>query len=370
MESYRRAVAKQPQYGEAYYSLANLKVYRFSDDERREMQKQENSPNLSLADRVYLNFAMGKAFEDAKNFEKAFEHYARGNALKKQQSRYDADEMSKDMEAQRKVVSPGLIDRKNGAGCDCPDPIFIVGLPRAGSTLLEQILSSHSQVDGTLELPNIPSLAQRLRRPSTYNKKGRYPEVLAELEDTELKRFGEEYLRDSRVHRQGAAFFIDKMPNNFRHIGLIRLILPNAKIIDARRHPLACCVSGFRQLFAEGQEFTYDLADLGQYYRDYVRLMDHWDEVLPGHVLRVNHEDVVMDLEGEVRRILAFCNLSFETECLEFHRTKRNVRTPSSEQVRQPIYRDSLDAWRNYEAWLQPLRDALGEDICQRFEIH
>ncbi len=238
--------------------------------------------------------------------------------------------------------------------------MFVVGLPRAGSTLLEQILSSHSQVDGTLELPNILSLSQRLRRRARQGDDSPYPQVLNDLSDEELESFGKQYIDDTRIHRQDAPYFIDKMPNNFRHIGLIHMILPNAKIIDARRHPMACCFSGYKQLFAEGQEFTYDLSDMGRYYRDYVELMKHWDDVLPGKVLRVHYEDVVADLENQVRRILDYCGLPFEEACINFYETERSVRTPSSEQVRQPIYQSGLEQWRNFEPWLTPLEQALG----------
>ena len=248
-------------------------------------------------------------------------------------------------------------------GCDAPDPIFILGLPRAGSTLLEQILSSHSQVDGTLELPNILSLSGRLRRLGQRQGNQRYPFNLSDLSADQLRSMGEEYINDTRVHRQGAPFFIDKMPNNFRHIGLIKLILPNAKIIDARRAPMSCCFSGFKQLFAEGQMFSYSQEDIAQYYRDYVRLMAHWDTVMPAQILRVQHEDVVADLETEVHRMLDYCGLPFEEACLEFHKTERNVRTPSSEQVRQPIFSDALEQWKNYEPWLTPLKEALGPKL-------
>lgn len=370
VEAYRAALAHQSGHGEAYYSLANLKVYSFSDSEVAAMERQVQEGNdLPYMDRVYLHFALGKAFEDAAEFEKSFRCYARGNRLKKAQSRYDADQMTEDLEAQRSVCTADFFAERQGYGHEVPDPVFILGLPRAGSTLLEQILSSHSQVDGTLELPNILSLSQRLRRMGRGEGKRPYPENLAELSQAECAEYGREFIRDTQIHRQGAPFFIDKMPNNFRHIGLIKLILPNAKIIDARRHPMACCFSGYKQLFAEGQEFTYSLEDIGQYYRDYVQLMDHWDEVLPGFVLRVTNEDVVDDLEKEVRRILAFCNLPFQEACLEFHRTKRNIRTPSSEQVRQPVNRSGVEFWRNYEPWLGPIKNALGEDIRRRFAI-
>jgi tetratricopeptide (TPR) repeat protein len=360
VSAYHAALASQPQYGEAYYSLANLKVYSFSDDEISNMHAQANNGNLSHIDRVYLNFALGKAYEDRADFDTSFRHYERGNKLKKSQGRYQAEQMAEDLKAQREVCSAELFARKSAAGHAAPDPIFILGLPRAGSTLLEQILSSHSQVDGTLELPNILSLSQRLRRRGRQSGNSTYPEILGELSDQDLEEFGKEYIDDTRFHRQGAAFFIDKMPNNFRHLGLINLILPNAKIIDARRHPMACCFSGYKQLFAEGQEFTYDLADLGQYYRDYVELMDHWNKVLPGKVLRVQYEDVVSDLHQQVDRILDFCGLPFEDACVNFYETKRSVRTPSSEQVRQPIYKSGLEQWRHFEPWLGSLTDALG----------
>jgi tetratricopeptide (TPR) repeat protein len=367
--SYRAALDAVPQHGEAYYSLANLKVYRFEDAELGAMRTQENNVNLSQMDRVYLSFALGKAYEDREDYAQAFHYYARGNALKKAQSRYDAEQIHEDLQAQQRVCSRELFDAHAGAGCPAPDPIFIVGLPRAGSTLIEQILSSHSQVDGTMELPHILSLSHRLRRARREGKGSGYPDVLAELDAEELRHHGEQFIADTRIHRQGAPFFTDKMPNNFRHIGLIRLILPNAKIIDARRHPMSCCFSAFKQLFAEGQEFSYSLDDLGRYYRDYVALMDHWDAVLPGFVLRVQHEDVVADLEGQVRRLLDFCGLPFEEACLRYHETERSVRTPSSEQVRQPIFTSALEQWRHFEGYLQPLVDALGPDLLARYPI-
>ena len=368
VSSYRAALTSQPEYGEAYYSLANLKVYSFSDSQVSEMRAQESGANLSHMDRVYLCFALGKAYEDKGDFETSFEFYERGNRLKKSQSSYKAAEMSADLKQQHEACTAELFARRSTAGHNAPDPIFVLGLPRAGSTLLEQILSSHSQVDGTLELPNILSLSQRLRRAGRRGDSAPYPDILNELSDEELEDFGKQFINDTRVHRQGAAFFIDKMPNNFRHIGLIQLILPNAKLIDARRHPMACCFSGFKQLFAEGQQFTYDLQDLGRYYKDYVDLMDHWDKVLPGKVLRVQYEDVVADLEPQVRRILEYCELPFEDACLNFHQTERSVRTPSSEQVRQPIYTSGLEQWRAFEPWLEPLKDALGP-ILERYPV-
>lgn len=371
ISAYRDALSSHPAHGEAYYSLANLKTYRFTDAELAAMHEQERSGDLDHMDRVYLNFALGKAYEDRKDYRQAFNYYQQGNDLKQAQARFDAERMEAEFQAQRRVCTPELFARHAESGHSAPDPIFIVGLPRAGSTLLEQILASHSQVEGTQELPNVISLAQKLRRRPLANasadgQSGAYPAILEELTAEELAAFGKAYLDDTRVHRQGAPFFIDKMPNNFRHIGLIRLMLPNARIIDARRHPLACCFSGFKQLFAEGQEFSYSLDNIGRYYRSYVGLMDHWDQVLPGHVLRVNHEDVVSDLEGQVRRLLDFCGLPFEPQCLEFYRTERQVRTPSSEQVRQPIFTEGVEQWRQFEPWLEPLKAALGDAVLRR----
>jgi len=350
---YQEAYTRKADHGEAFYSLSNLKTYRFSAAEFERMHRLEQAPDMASADRVFLYFALGKGYEDLQDYAAAFRYYQAGSDLKKRQSRYDADQMHADLEAQKQVCNPALFARNRDSGCADPDPIFIVGLPRAGSTLLEQILSSHSLVDGTLELPNILSLSHRLRRAG-------YPEVLADLNTEQLRQFGEDFLRDTRIHRQGAPYFIDKMPNNFRHIGLIKLILPNARIIDARRNAMACCFSGYKQLFAEGQEFSYDLEDIGRYYRDYVALMEHWDEVLPGQILRVEHEAVVDDLEGQVRRMLEFCGLPFEASCLRYFETQRNIRTPSSEQVRQPIYREGMEQWRHFEPWLEPLKQALG----------
>ncbi|MCR9267464.1 MAG: sulfotransferase, partial [Alphaproteobacteria bacterium] len=357
--AYRRAYSAQPDYGDAWYGLANLKTYRFTDEEIAGMQAQEASPDLTFANRIHLCFALGKAFEDRKDYDASFAYYERGNALKKLQTRYTAEQMDEELEAQASLCTPDLFAKQGGKGCDAPDPIFIVGLPRAGSTLLEQILASHSQVDGTLELPNILALSHRLRGRNRSDRT-RYPRILNELEADQLRELGEDYIENTRIHRAGAPFFTDKMPNNFRHIGLIKLILPNAKIIDARREPMACCFSGFKQLFAEGQEFTYGLEEVGRYYRGYVELMEHWDRVLPGEILRVQYEDVVADLETQVRRILDFCGLPFEQACLDFHATERAVRTASSEQVRQPINTKGIEQWRHFEAHLDPLKQALG----------
>ena len=357
--SYRAAIAAKPDHGDAWYALANLKNYEFSDAELASMREQVARPDLAFMDRVHLSFALGKALEDRQRHEESFAAYDQGNALKRAQTRYSADTMSAELERQKEFCTPDLFEKHAGEGHPAPDPIFILGLPRAGSTLLEQILASHSQIDGTLELPNILALAHRLR--GRKAGQSRYPQILHDLDAGQLAKFGEDFIENTRIHRQGAPFFIDKMPNNFRHIGLIHLILPNSKIIDARRAPMDCCFSGFKQLFAEGQEFTYGLTEIGRYYADYVDLMDHWDRVLPGKVLRVQHEDVLDDLEGQTRRMLDYLELPFEEACLEFHKTDRAVRTASSEQVRQPINRKGQGAWKPFEPWLGPLKEALGD---------
>ena len=363
IDSYRRAINKFPGHGEAYYSLANLKLFNFKEDEISAMELQQTHSATSHMSRIYLNFALGKAYEDNGDFERAFASYERGNAFKKAQSRYKSEELSDEFAAQAEVFDSAFVTRHRGTGFAAPDPIFIVGLPRAGSTLLEQILASHSLVDGTMELPNMLALAQKLRRGERMGMTNHYPAVLQELDAAKFLDFGQKFIDETRIHRGTAPFFIDKMPNNFRHIGLIHLMLPNAKIIDARRHPMGCCFSGFKQLFAEGQEFTYGLAEIGTYYRDYVALMDHWDKVLPGKVLRVQYEEVVADLDTQVRRILDHCGLEFESSCINFYENERSVRTPSSEQVRQPIYQTGVEQWKNFEGHLDPLKAALGSAL-------
>jgi tetratricopeptide (TPR) repeat protein len=365
VDAYRIAARARAQFGDAYWSLANLKTYRFCDDEISRMQADESTPDIALVDRYHLCFALGKAFEDREDYAQSFRYYQLGNSMKKSESRYRPEVLETNTAKQREVCTAGFFACRARFGAQSPDPIFIVGLPRAGSTLLEQILASHSRVEGTQELGDIPRIVHGLqgRDPDFHNP--RYPGVLAGLRAEDFLRLGEKYLADTRVYRTGKSFFIDKMPNNFRHVGLIHLMLPNAKIIDARREPMACCFSNLKQLFANGQEFTYSIEDIARYYRTYLDLMSHWDEVLPGRVLRVWHEDVVDDLEGSVRRILNFCGLDFEPACVEFHKTVRSVRTASSEQVRQPIFREGLDQWRHYEAWLAPLKDSLGDAMLR-----
>jgi predicted Zn-dependent protease len=365
IQSYRAAAAGRPDFGDAYWSLANLKLYRFEDAEISKMQVEEASPTIRSEDRRHLCFALGKALEDRGETAESWSYYARGNALNRAQSRYRAEILETNTAQQIKVCTADFFRRRAGWGVLEPDPIFIVGLPRSGSTLLEQILSSHSEVEGTQELPDIQAMVLELQGRDPDLDHPRYPAALAEMGAGDFARLGEKYLSDTRVYRTGRPYFIDKMPNNFRHIGLIHLILPKAKIIDARREPMSCCFSNLKQLFAQGQEFAYSFEDIARYYRTYLELMRHWDQALPSRVLRVHHEDVVADLEGSVRRMLDYCGLAFEPACIEFHKTKRSVRTPSSEQVRQPIFRDGLDQWKAYEPWLEPLKDALGDALVR-----
>ena len=359
IESYRRAVEVRPDFGEAYWSLANLKTYRFTDAELERMRHYEAQPYLQQADRYHLCFALGKALEDRGDYAESFTYYDRGNALKKEGSLYRAAAQERAVNKQMELCTPEFFAERRGWGCPDASPIFVLGLPRAGSTLLEQILASHSQVEGTMELANIPRLVGSLGSGDKFGDT-HYPGVLPQLTAEQCREFGEAYIRDTRVYRTGKPFFIDTMPNNFRNIALIQLILPNAKIIDARRDAMDCCFSNFKQLYANGHPFAYNLDDIGRYYRSYVSLMDHWDQVLPGRVLCMRHEDVLADLEGSVKRILEYCGLPFEPGCVEFHRTERRVHTASAEQVRRPINRDGVDQWRPYEPWLGPLKDALG----------
>jgi tetratricopeptide (TPR) repeat protein len=362
IDEYRTAAAVRPGYGEAYWSLANLKTYRFSEQELADMRRAEGAPGIGLADQYHLCFALGKALEDRGEYRESFGYYQRGNALKDGELRYRPEVMETNARLQAAVCTREFLAARAGWGSASAAPVFIVGLPRSGSTLLEQILASHPLVEGTTELADIPRLVQDLQGRAHDDANPRYPGVLAELGAQDLQRFGASYLEDTRVYRRGGRpFFIDKNPNNFRHLGLIHLILPNARIIDARRNAMACCFGNYKQLFAVGQRFTYSLEHLARYYRSYLALMTHWDAVLPGKVLRVRYEELVDDLEGSVRRILAFCGLTFEPACLRFHETERSVNTASSEQVRRPIYREGLDQWRHFEPWLAPLRTALGE---------
>ena len=361
IESYQMAAAARPSFGDAWWSLANLKTYRFSQNEIVRMRAEEAAPGADPVDRYHLCFALGKALEDLNEFAESWQFYERGNALKRAESRYHPDITETNTRKQLEVCTAQFFAARVGVGVPNLDPIFIVGLPRSGSTLIEQILASHSRVEGTHELSDIQRIVVEMRG----LEDNRYPGVLAELAPEEFRRLGERYITDTRAYRRGKPFFVDKMPNNFRHIGLIHLMLPNAKIIDVRRDPMACCSSNLRQLFAKGQEFAYSIEDMAHYYRTYLELMRHWDAVLPGRILRVCYEDVVEDLEGNVRRILEFCGLEFEPACVEFYKTERSVSTASSEQVRRPIFRGGLFQWRNYEPWLCPLKDKLDDALIR-----
>jgi len=357
--AYRAAADQRPGFGDAWWSLANMKTFEFSDDEVELMQRQEHSGELGRVDRYHLCFALGKAHEDRGDYSLSFEYYERGNWLKHEEVRYSADRMQADFDRQKAFFTPARVEAFADLGSQASDPIFIVGLPRAGSTLVEQILASHSRIDGTLELPNILAMAHRLNGRVKADEAPRYPWVLADLAPEKFAEMGEQYIEETRIHRHDAPLFTDKMPNNFRHVGLILSILPNARIIDARRGAMSCCFSGFKQLFAEGQEFSYSLDDIGRYYVGYVDLMNHWRNLYPDSILQVDYEDVVEDLETQVHRMLDFLGLDFEPACVEFHRTKRSVRTASSEQVRKPIYRAGVEQWRNFQPWLGELEQAL-----------
>jgi tetratricopeptide (TPR) repeat protein len=349
--AYRKALNLRPELGEAWWSLANLKTVKFDETDVAAMLSLLRTGDLDEEDRLHLEFAFGKAMHDAGDADEAFAHYAAGNAIRLKQQPYGSRDLSRTVDRCIEQFTAEVFRDRPG-GCEATDPIFIVGMPRAGSTLVEQILASHSKIEGTSELPDIPVLSR---------KAGRYPQGALKLSKDERRELGAEYLKRASVQRRtNRPFFIDKLPNNWLFVPFIKLILPKAKIIDARRHPLACCFSNFRQHYARGQPFTYDLEDLGHYYSDYVRLMAHVDSVLPGKVHRAIYERMVDDTEAEIRALLSYCGLEFEPQVLEFYKTDRAVRTASSEQVRRPIYREATDEWRAYESHLQPLKDALG----------
>jgi tetratricopeptide (TPR) repeat protein len=350
--AYRRAITLAPGLGEVWWSLANLKTVQLSSDDIAAMEAAFDRADLTPEDRFHLHFALGKAFEDAKAADSAFHHYAEANRRRREQIDYDADDTRTQVDRAKALFTPTFLAERDGAGCLAPDPIFIVGMPRAGSTLIEQILASHSQIEGTMELPDMPVLAAKAKAMAGG---------LAGLAPAQLRELGEDFLARTRIQRKsGKPFFIDKLPNNWLHTGLIRLILPNAKIIDARRHPLDCCFSNFKQHFARGQAFTYGLEDMGRYYADYVALMAHFDAVMPGRIHRVVHETLIDDTEAQVRALLDYFGLPFEEACLRFYENDRAVRTASSEQVRRPINRDGVGQWKAFEPWLDPLKAALG----------
>lgn len=358
--AYRRALHLDPDLGEVWWSLANLKTVKLGPADIAAMTAALDRPGLEPQNLFHFHFALGKALEDAGQIEPSFRHYERGNRIRRSLLPHDARLASEDVQRSIDFFTPAFFAAHQGQGSPSPAPIFILGMPRAGSTLLEQILSSHSMVEGTSELPYIPMLARGLlaRR---WRTPVPFPQVLADVSPDEIRALGETYLERAALHRKtGRPHFIDKLPNNWGDIGFIHLILPHAKIIDARRHPLACGFSNYKQHFAQGQSFSYDLADIGSYYADYVRLMRHFDAVLPGRVHRVIHEHLVADPEAEIRRLLDYLELPFEEGCLRFHENERAVRTPSAEQVRRPINREGLDRWRPYEPFLGPLKQALG----------
>ena len=356
---YKKSYNANRYFGDAYWSLANLKTYSFSDKELNSLEEMVSDEHLQNDEKIYMHFALGKAYEDLKFFDKSFSNYKRGNELKLPNTKFSTDEFNEECKNQIDVCTSDLFEMKNNWGHKSKDPIFILGLPRVGSTIIEQILSSNSMVDATHELPNILATSHKLNLRRAHSKSSRYPDILLSLSAPQLKLIGKNYISDSEVFREGGQFFIDKMPNNFRHIGLIKLILPNAKIIDIRRSSMSACFSCYKQLFAEGQEFTYSLKNLANYYNNYVELMNHWNKVLPGQILSINYEDLVQNFDDSVKTILDYCKLPFEQSCIEFYKSKRSVKTPSAQQVRQPIYTSGLDYWKNYEPHLDDLKKHL-----------
>ena len=369
IKSYKEAYKSKPDHGEAYFSLANLKTYKFQKDEIMKMKKQLDRVDISLKDRTYFHFALAQGCENIGDYDEAFFHYTNGNKIKSEQSKYSIERMDKELQAQINICNESFFQNLGNGGDQTNDPIFILGLPRAGSTLIEQILASHSMIDGTLELPNILSMAQSLRGKDIYGTMGNYPKSMKSLTLEQRDELGKSFIKDTKMHRNEAPRFTDKMPNNFRHIGLIHLIMPNAKIIDARRYPLDCCFSMFKQLFAQGQEFSYGLAEAGSYYNGYVKLMNHWDKVLPNKILRVNNEDVINNLEGEVERMLNFLELPFEDSCITFYETDRSVRTASSEQVRKPVNKSGMGRWKPFAKNLKTLIDVLDDDLLKSEDV-
>tara|TARA_B100001057_G_scaffold2494_2_gene2289 strand:- start:1980 stop:3935 length:1956 start_codon:yes stop_codon:yes gene_type:complete len=359
IKSYQDSYKKDKYFGDAYWSLANLKTYKFTDIEVSNLLSMIDDKNLSDKEKVFMHFSLGKAFEDIEDYDLSFKHYKAGNDYKKNQSLFNLKDYIEECDNQKSVCTSDLLNTKKDWGFKSSDPIFILGLPRAGSTLIEQILASHSMVEGTHELPNVISTAHKLNQRRAQDINSKYPDILLAMSQPELEAIGKKYIEDAQVFRTDKDYFIDKMPNNFRHIGLIKLTLPNAKIIDIRRSSMSACFSCYKQLFAEGQEFTYNFEDLATYYNEYIDLMNHWNKVLPGSILSINYEDVVNDIDTSVRKILNYCNLPFEQNCIEFYKTKRSVKTPSAEQVRQPIYKSGIDYWKNYEIYLDDLKAQL-----------
>jgi tetratricopeptide (TPR) repeat protein len=363
IESYKNAISSKTGYGEAYWSLANLKTYKFTDADMKNLHLLLNDEDCKIDDYYHLLFALGKAEEDSKNFKLAMAAYTKGNTIKSKQVPWDSKNFTNECDEIINFFSKDFFDKFKGLGDKNTDPIFVVGLPRSGSTLVEQILSSHSLVEGTTELQNIIALSRKIANKKNSSSKSEYPSALKDMKKSEFKKMGKAYIQNTLDQRvTDKPYFIDKMPNNFVHIGLIHLILPNAKIIDTRRNPMDCCFSCYKQLFGSGQGFTYSQNRIGNYYLDYLKIMGHWDEVLPNKVHRVVYEDMVENTEIEIRKLLDFCELDFEEDCLNFFKTKRTVRTPSSEQVRQPIYKKGVGQWEYFETWLDPLKETLQMD--------
>lgn len=354
--AYRQAIALDPNFGEAWWSLANLKTLRFAAADIEAMQ----AAIVAGSDGGWLHFALGKAFEDAGDYPQAFSRYSQANVIRRATARYDADAASARVDRTIEGFTPQFFADRAGVGAAEPDPIFIIGMPRSGSTLVEQILASHSAVEGASELPDIPAIARRLAASASAAGTA-YPDYLASLAPQDFAVLGHDYLARTRIRRPlGRPFFVDKFPGNRFHVGLIHLMLPNARIIDVRRNPLACCVSLFKQAFAAGQAYSADLGDLGRAYADYVALMTHFDTIMPGRVLPLSYEALVDDPVAQTERLLAHCGLGFEPACLRFFETERVIRTPSAQQVRRPIFRGGIDQWRHFEPWLGPLKIALG----------
>lgn len=365
IHAYHRCLELKPDNGVIHWSLANLKTYRFTDEELEDMKARVASEKITGEPEINFLFALAKAYEDRHDFDQAWHYYREGNAKRRMQETYDPVETEVDITRAMEVFNKDFLDKHTGAGNPDPSPIFIVGLPRSGSTLIEQILASHSMVEGTSELPYAFRVAKSLNRNRANGIN--YPEAVRELEPQHFEALGQDYINHCQIHRvEGRECFVDKNPNNFQNIGLIHLMLPNAKIIDARRHPMDACFSCYRQLFAKGQTFTYDLTDIGEYYLQYQRMMDYWHEVLPGRILTVQYEEMVTDFENQVQRLVEYCGLPWEEACLEYYETERPIRTASSEQVRQPIYTESLHRWRRYDQHLDELKMIL-EPIMDRY---
>ena len=363
IQAYKNAITTKTGFGEAYWSLANLKTYQFTTNDIEDLKELLSSKDTKMDDYFHLLFALGKAEEDNKNYKNSIAAYIKGNTLKSKQVPWDSKKFSYECDELISFFTKEFFEQYEGVGDQNSDPIFIVGLPRSGSTLIEQILSSHSLVEGTTELQNIIALSRKIANKKDTKSKSEYPSALSQIKKDEFKKMGEAYIQNTLDQRvTDKPYFIDKMPNNFVHIGLINLILPNAKIIDARRNPMDCCFSCYKQLFGSGQGFTYSQNRIGNYYLDYLKIMEHWDKVLPGKVHRVLYENMIEDTEKQIRQLLKYCDLEFEESCLNFYKTKRTVRTPSSEQVRQPIYKKGIGQWNNFEPWLGDLKKTLQLD--------